>query len=145
MTAAAIDLDGVLGDTKPLWRAWVEDAGRRSRVELGDLPDDRTAAAALLDERLANWRQLLERYAAEHAPVHLRADPGVNSRLRALQQAGVRLGAFTDAPFELAQAALVQLGAARRLEAVGSLDDVRAALGADAVVVRSRSELAALH
>jgi phosphoglycolate phosphatase-like HAD superfamily hydrolase len=145
MKAAALELDGVLGDTRALWRAWVEDAGRRVRVGLDDLPEDRAAAVPLLDERIANWRQLLERYAAEHAPVHLRPDAGVNARLRALQQAGVRLGAFTDAPAELAQAALVQLGAARRVEVVGSLDEVRAALGDDAVVVRSRSELAALN
>lgn len=144
MKAAAIELDPVLGDTQPLWRAWLEDAERRLRVELADLPDDRLAAAALLDGRVRNWRQLLERFAAEHAPVHLRADAATNARLRALQQAGVRLGAFTDAPVELARAALVQLGAARRIEAVGTLEQVQDELGADVAVVHSRSELAGL-
>ena len=144
MKAAALDLDTVLGDTRPLWLAWLADAERRSRVALADLPEDRLAAAALLDERVRNWRQLLERFAADHAPVHLRADPTANARLRALQQAGVRLGAFTDAPLELAQAALVQLGAARRIEAVGTLPEVQAALGADAVVVRTREQLVSL-
>jgi beta-phosphoglucomutase-like phosphatase (HAD superfamily) len=64
----ALDLDGVLADTRPLWRDWLEDAARRTRVEL-DLPVDRTAAAALLDERLGDWRPLLDRFAADRGPV----------------------------------------------------------------------------
>ena len=31
-SAVAVDLD-VLGDVGPLWRAWLEDAARRARVE----------------------------------------------------------------------------------------------------------------
>ena len=47
MKAIALDLDGVLGDTRPLWRAWLEDAARRFRMqELDGLPADRVAAAA---------------------------------------------------------------------------------------------------
>jgi len=64
--------------------------------------------------------------------------------LRQLQAAGVRLGAFTDAPVELARVALGQLGAARRVEAVGTLEDVRRELGTDVAVVRSRAELSEL-
>jgi phosphoglycolate phosphatase-like HAD superfamily hydrolase len=139
--AVAVDLDAVLGDTRPLWRAWLEDAERRLRVEVDDVPDDRAAAAARLDERLGNWRTLLERFAAEHAPVYLRPDPQANALLRALDDAGVRVGAFTDAPVELAQAALVQLGAARRVECVGTLAQVRAELGDDAAIVRTRRQL----
>jgi phosphoglycolate phosphatase-like HAD superfamily hydrolase len=142
--AAALDLDGVLGDTRPLWREWLADAARRARIDLDDLPDDRLAAAPLLDERVGNWRALLERFAEEHAPLFLRPDPGANAALRLLQQAGVRLGAFTDAPVELARVALAQLGAARRIESLGTLAEVRAALGADVAVVRTRAELAAL-
>src|ERR1700694_5349234 len=38
-TAVAVDLDGALGDTRPLWEAWLEDAARRLRTpELVDLP-----------------------------------------------------------------------------------------------------------
>jgi phosphoglycolate phosphatase-like HAD superfamily hydrolase len=144
MRSAAVDLDAVLGDTRPLWRDWLEDAARRMRVELGDVPADRLAAAPLLDERLGNWRALLERFAEDRAPIYLRPDPKANASLRELQAAGVRLGAFTDAPVELARVALGQLGAARRVESVGTLDVVCAELGPETVVVRSRDELAGL-
>jgi phosphoglycolate phosphatase-like HAD superfamily hydrolase len=144
VTAVAVDLDAVLGDTRPLWRDWLEDAARRSRVEL-DLPDDRAAAAAQLDERIGNWRSLLARFAEERAPVYLRPRPDANAQLRRLHAGGVRLGVFTDAPAELAHAALAQLGAERRVEVVGTLEEVRDALGADTVVVRSRDQLASLR
>ena len=143
MRAAAVDLDAVLGDTGPLWRDWVTDAARRFRVEL-DLSDDRTQAAAQLDERIGNWRALLQRFAEERAPVYLRPRADANALLRRLHSAGVRFGVFTDAPAELAHVALAQLGAARRVEVVGTLAEVRDALGADALVVHSRDELAAL-
>ena len=145
MKAAALDLDAVLGDTRPLWADWLEDAARRMRVELADLPDDRLAAVPVLDERLGNWRALLERFAEDRAPLYLRPDPGANALLRQLQGAGVRLGAFTDAPVELARVALAQLGAARRIEAVGTLEEVRRDLGAELLVVRTREDLASLR
>jgi phosphoglycolate phosphatase-like HAD superfamily hydrolase len=56
----------------------------------------------------------------------------------------VRVGVFTDAPRELADIALAHLGATRRVEAVGTLDEVLQQLGGDAVVVRSQKELASL-
>ena len=144
MRAAALDLDAVLGDTRPLWADWLEDAARRMRVELGDVPDDRLAAVPLLDDRLGNWRALLERFAEDRAPLYLRPNPEANAVLRQLRAAGVRLGAFTDAPVELARVALGQLGAARRIEAVGTLDEVTRALGDGAVVVRTRAQLSGL-
>jgi phosphoglycolate phosphatase-like HAD superfamily hydrolase len=143
--AAAIDLDAVLGDTRPLWRDWLADAARRLRVELADVPDDRLAAAPLLDERVGNWRVLLERFAADRAPLYLRPDAEANALLRRLRGEGVRLGAFTDAPVELARVALGQLGAARRLETVGTLEDVRRRLGPETVIVRTREELVGLR
>lgn len=144
MRAVLVDLDGVIGDTRPLWEAWLDDLQRRSRVAVDDLPEDRTAAASVLDDRLANWRALLERFAADHAPVYLRPDPETNARLRALEQATVRIGAFSDAPPELAQAALMQLGAGRRVACVGTLAQVTDELGREAPVIRTRAELAAL-
>jgi phosphoglycolate phosphatase-like HAD superfamily hydrolase len=138
----ALDLDAVLADTRPLWHAWLEDAGRRARVSL-DVPEDRAAAVGVLDERLGDWRPLLRRFADDRAPVYFRPRAETSALLRRLQAAGVRLGAFTDAPLELAEVALAHVGAARRVEAVGTLDDVLRELGGDAVVVRSRSELAA--
>jgi phosphoglycolate phosphatase-like HAD superfamily hydrolase len=142
--AIALDLDAVLADTRPVWQDWLEDAGRRARVELSSLPDDRLAAAAELDERLGDWRPLLERFAADRGPLHFRPRAEVSAALRRLAAAGTRIGAFTDAPRELADIALAHAGAARRVEAVGTLEDVQRELGGDPVVVRSRDELVGL-
>jgi phosphoglycolate phosphatase-like HAD superfamily hydrolase len=142
--AIALDLDAVLADTRPLWRDWLEDAARRARVEL-DVPEDRTAAAGVLDERLGAWRPLLERFAADRAPIHFRRSAGTSAQLRRLEAAGVRIGVFTDAPRELADVALAHVGAARRVAAVGTLPEVLEELGKGAVVVRTRDQLASLR
>ena len=156
MRAVALDLDAVLGDTRPLWRDWLEDAARRFRTiaELDPtaLPEDRAAAAEELDrwaeQGVGDWRSALHRFAEDRAPVHLRPDAATSAALRRLQARGVRLGAFTDAPEPLTQVALAQLGAARRLEAVesgaGALDRLLQRLGPDTMVLRSRRELAEL-
>ncbi len=141
--AIALDLDGVLADTRPLWDAWLEDAARRTRVEL-DVPADRVAAAAVLDEALGDWRPLLLRFAADRAPLWIRPRPDTNAALRRLKAAGARIGVFSDAPRELVELALAHAGAARQVEVVGTLPEVEAALGAATVVVRSREELAAV-
>ena len=140
--ALALDLDGVLADTRPLWEAWLEDAARRARVEL-EVPEDREAAAGVLDEALGDWRPLLARFAADRAPLWIRPRPDTNATLRRLEAAGTRIGAFSDAPRELAEIALAHAGAAREVEVVGTLGDVQVALGGKAIVVRSREELAA--
>ena len=133
MEALALDLDAVLGDTRPLWRAWLEDLRRRARVDI-ELPEDRAAAASVLDGVVGNWRVLLERFAEEHAA------------LRRLGGAGVRLGAFTDAPEPLARVAAAQLGVARRLEALESgpdaLERLLEQLGPGTRIVRSTADLA---
>jgi len=139
VAALALDLDAVLADTRPLWDAWLVDVARRARVEL-DVPGDRAAAAAVLDERLGDWRPLLERFAADRAPLYFRPRPDTSALLRRLQAAGTRIGAFTDAPVELAAIAVAHAGAARRIETLGTLEEVLAELG-DAAVVRSREEL----
>ena len=143
MEPLAVDLDAVLADTRPLWRDWLEDASRRTRVDL-DVPEDRTAAAAVLDKELGDWRPLLERFAADRGPLHFRPNPETSAHLRRLQAAGARIGVFTDAPVELAEIALAHVGATRRVEAVGTLDEVTRALGGSPIVVRSRAELAGL-
>jgi hypothetical protein len=56
----------------------------------------------------------------------------------------VRIGVFSDAPRELAEIALAHAGAAREVEIVGTLAEVQAALGEEALVVRTREELAAI-
>lgn len=147
MRAAAVDLDGVLGDTRALWAVWLADAAHVLGFDPAGLPEDRGAAAAALDAAGAgNWRTLLERFAEERAPVYLRPNAEAGALLRRLQGAGVRLGVFTDAPEPLARVALAQLGATRRFEAVecgeGALERLLAHLGEGAAVARTRAELA---
>jgi phosphoglycolate phosphatase-like HAD superfamily hydrolase len=142
VAALALDLDAVLADTRPLWNAWLEDAARRTRVSL-EVPADRTAAAALLDDALGDWRPLLERFASDRGPVFFRRHAETTALLRRLHARGARIVAFTDAPRELAEIALAHVGATRRIEAVGTLDEVLSVLGEDALLVRTREELAA--
>src|SRR5205085_11554709 len=93
--SVALDLDAVLADTRPLWRDWLEDVARRTRVQL-DVPEDRAAAAGELDELLGDWRPLLERFAADRAPVYFRPRAETSALLRHLQGSDVRIGGFTD-------------------------------------------------
>ena len=144
--AVAIDLDGVLGDTRPLWRDWLVAAAPVLGVDLDTLPDDRVEAAAELDRLGAgNWRTLLERFSEERAPVYVRRNPSASAALRGLSAAGCRLGVFTDAPEPLARVTLSQLGADRRIVVVeageGARERVLQALGPGAVVVTSREGL----
>jgi phosphoglycolate phosphatase-like HAD superfamily hydrolase len=149
----ALDLDAVLGDTRPLWEAWLEDAHRRYRtiaeLDPSSLPRDRGAAAVVLDEWAAHgigdWRASLERFAEDHAPLHLRPDAAATSALRRLHGGGARIVAFTDAPDALARVAAAHLGVARRLEALetgaGSRERALDRLEGVGQVVTSREEL----
>jgi phosphoglycolate phosphatase-like HAD superfamily hydrolase len=130
----AVDLDGVLGDTRPLWRAWLDDLSRRSRIDVAGLPEDRAAAAFELDRRAGNWPALLERFVEDHAPVYLRPDAEVSAALRRLRGAGASIVAVTDAPEPLARVALARLAA--RL-----VDSVAAEAPAGAAVVSTREQL----
>jgi phosphoglycolate phosphatase-like HAD superfamily hydrolase len=125
---AVVHLDAALGDTGPLWRAWLADAARRcdsiAELEPAALPENRVAAAAELDAwaeaGVGDWRRALERFAEDHAPVHLRPDPAANAALRRLKACGARVVVCTDAPEPLARVALAHLGVAR------SVDELRA-------------------
>jgi phosphoglycolate phosphatase-like HAD superfamily hydrolase len=144
----AIDLDGALADTRPLWRDWLSSVSGLFALDEEALPEDRAKAAIELDRRGAgNWRMLLERFAEERAAVYLRRDPATSATLRALEASRVAVGVFTDAPEPLARVALEQLGATRRvavLEAgAGALDRIRERLGDSVVVLETRAELAA--
>ena len=99
VSALLLDLDGALGDTRPLWQDWLDDARRVLEIDPDRLPADRAAAALELDRSAAgNWRVLLERYAEDRATIYLRPAADVSAALRRLSGAGVRLGVFTDAP-----------------------------------------------
>jgi phosphoglycolate phosphatase-like HAD superfamily hydrolase len=134
--ALAIDL-AALGDVEPLWHDWLEDARRRFRID-----------GVALDQELPNWRQLLERFAEERAPVYFRRDADVTGALRRLQAEGMSLVVFTEAPEELARIALSHLGGTRRVDALetgaGARERVLRRLGAEAVVVSTRDELLAV-
>jgi phosphoglycolate phosphatase-like HAD superfamily hydrolase len=136
VNAIAIDL-AALGDTGPLWRDWLEDAGRRFRVDV-----------AALDTELPNWRQLLERFAEERAPVYFRRDADVSDTMRRLDAAGTRIVVFTEVPEELARVALAHLGVLKRVEALEAGADagqrVLQRIGDGATVVRTREELLGL-
>ena len=132
MKAVALDLQ-VLGDTAPLWEAFLTDVSRRAHVD-----------PARLEQELPNWRSLLERFAEDHAPVYLRPSAPATAALRRLHGEGVRLGVFTDAPEELARVALAHLAGTRRIEALeagpGALERLLERLPG-ARVARSLAEL----
>ena len=152
--SVAIDLDGVLGDTRALWRDFLADTARRfgsiAALDPADLPEDRGAAAAELDRwasaGVGDWRPALERFAEDRAPVYLRPRAEVSAALRALAASGVRIGVFTDAPEPLARLALAHLGAARKIDALetgaGARERLLARLGADALVAATPADLA---
>jgi phosphoglycolate phosphatase-like HAD superfamily hydrolase len=156
VNAVAIELDGVLGDTRPLWDGWLEEAARRYASIAGldppALPRDRGRAARELDrwaeQGVGDWGHALERYAEDHAPLHLRPDPAVGAALRKLGQDGVVVGVFTDAPEPLARVALAHLGAHRRIAHLeagdGALERLLGRLGPEATVVRNREQLGQL-
>jgi phosphoglycolate phosphatase-like HAD superfamily hydrolase len=137
MRAVAVELSA-LGDVEPLWRDWLQDAGRRFRVDV-----------SALEQELPNWRQLLERFAEERAPVYFRRDAEVTDALRRLRAAGARIGVFTDVPEELAHVALSHLGADGRVDLVetgiAARERLVARLGEETAVVCSRAELISLR
>jgi phosphoglycolate phosphatase-like HAD superfamily hydrolase len=144
-TALAIDLDAI-GDTRPLWAAWLESARGVLEIDPESLPSDRAEAAEELDRAGAgNWRVLLERFAEDHAPAYLRRNAATSAALQSLASNGVAVAVFTDAPEELARVALAQLGATRRVSTLESgafaLERALARLGDTADVVHTRAAL----
>lgn len=156
MRTVAIDLDAALGDTRPLWEEFLADAARRfasiAPLDPGRLPADRGEAAAQLDswaaQGVGDWRGALTRFAEDRAPVFLRPNAEANAALRALAEAGYRVGVFTDAPEELARVALSQLGAARYVDVVetgaGARERILERLGQETALTTSRDELVRL-
>jgi hypothetical protein len=141
----AIDLDAI-GDTRPLWSAWLDSVRGLLALDPASLPEDRVRASDQLDAAGAgNWRTLLERFAEDHAPAYLRRDAATSAALSSLAGRGVALGVFTDAPEPLARVASAQLGAARRVSVLesgsGALERVVGTLGPETVVVRTRNDL----
>jgi phosphoglycolate phosphatase-like HAD superfamily hydrolase len=148
-SAVIVDLDRVLGDTRPLWDDWLADAASVLDLPPEGLPADRGEAAALLDAGGAgNWRTLLQRFAEDRAPVYLRPAAEASAAMRRLAGRGTRIVLVTDAPSELAAVAASQLGASRHAEAIetgsGALERARSLVGGGAAHVQTRPELVAL-
>lgn len=145
MKTLAVDLDAVLGDTRPLWREFLASAARRyasiAPLDVDHLPTDRRDAAVALDEWAAHgigdWRSALARFAEERAPVFLRPNAEANGAVRSLAAGAYRIAVVTDAPKELAEVVVVHLGLARHVEILETL-------GEKTVVVTSRDELVRL-
>lgn len=116
--ALTIQLDDVLGDTGPLWQAFLEHLARRFEaiepLDPTSLADDRTEAAAQLDAWAASgvgdWRGQLTRFVEDHLPVHLRLDAQATAAMRSLAAAGLELSVVSDAPQELVDVAAAHLG-----------------------------------
>jgi len=153
LSPVAIDLDGALGDTRPLWEDFLVDAARRyasiAPLDPAALPEDRGVAAEELDRwaelGVGDWRGALERFAEDRGPVHFRPNADAATALRALAASGRRLGIYTDAPAELAAVAIAHLGAGRRVELVEAGTSARerllSALGPDTTVAATREDL----
>src|SRR6187200_358240 len=153
LNPVAIDLDGALGDTRPLWDDFLVDAARRyasiAPLDPAALPQDRGVAAEVLDRwaelGVGDWRGALERFAEDRGPVHFRPNADAAAALRVLAASGRRLGIYTDAPAELAAVAIAHLGAGRRVELVEAGASARerllAALGPDTTVAATREDL----
>ena len=145
-TPVALDLDGALCDTRPLWNDWLSAAQGTLGIGGAELPVDRGEAAAELDRRGGgNWRALLKRFSEERAAVYLRRDASTSAALKSLSSAGREIGVYTDAPAVLAAVAMAQLGADRHVVAVetgiGALERLLERLGGETDIVRSRDEL----
>ena len=116
-----IQLDGVLGDTRPVWNAFIEHLARRfSAIEPlvpSSLSDDRVRAAEQLDAWAASgvgdWRGQLTRFAEDHLPVHLRPNARASAALRSLSSAHAAVEVVSDAPQELVDVAAAHLGLTR--------------------------------
>jgi phosphoglycolate phosphatase-like HAD superfamily hydrolase len=143
----AIDLDGALGDTRPLWEAWLSSSATLLGFDPAALPADRVAAARELDRlRTGNWRTLLERFSEDRAALYVRRNPQANAAVRALEAAGHPLGVFTDAPEPLAHVAVAQLGVRDLLSGCyageNALELLRMTFGVDLLVAWTTDDLA---
>ena len=115
------DLDGVFGDTRPAWSAFLVHAAQRfnaiAPLDITALSEDRVEAARQLDAWAASgvgdWRAQLTRFAEDHLPVYVRPDARVMAAARSLAAAGVELRVQSDAPQELVDVAAAHLGLGR--------------------------------
>ncbi len=120
-TSIVVDLDGVVGDTGPIWEAFLAHLARRfaaiEPLEPSELAAERTEAAEQLDtwaaSGIGDWRGQLTRFCEDHMPVYLRTDAKVAAALRSLGSGGADVKVVSDAPQELVDVAASHLGLVR--------------------------------
>jgi FMN phosphatase YigB (HAD superfamily) len=125
-TAVVFSEDALAPGAPALWSASLSHLARRFAairpLDPASLPDDRGAAARVLDEWAAGgaggWRRELTRYYEDHAQLYLRREPGTGARLRRLRADGATLGAYGQGPREASAAVLAFLGLDRRLDVI---------------------------
>ena len=145
------ELDGVFGDTRPAWSAFLAHAAQRfdaiSPLDVDALADDRVEAARQLDawatSGVGDWRSQLTRFVEDHLPVYVRPDARVMAAARSLAAAGVELRVQSDAPQELVDIAAAHLGLRRLARSCeGGIQAPKVELPPD--YVRTPTELDAL-
>jgi phosphoglycolate phosphatase-like HAD superfamily hydrolase len=124
---AVILSERTLADTDEIFAAAVvhltRKLGRVKPLDPAALPSDRAEIVTALDAWAGDevdWRGELARFYEDHIPLHLRPNSALNSALRQLRAAGIRLACWSPGPDEAAQIVVHQLGLGRRIERIGS-------------------------
>ena len=148
MRAILIDLDGALGDTRPLWDDWLAGAPP------GCWGSTRQRYRPTEARQRRRWMRPEPGTGARCSSGSPRADARLppsqrrgERRAAAGGAAGRPIGVFTDAP-EGARSSRCSATRRRSLDGTleagtGALDRLAASLGSDATVVRTRDELVA--
>jgi phosphoglycolate phosphatase-like HAD superfamily hydrolase len=121
---AVIFAEDALAPSERLWADAVQHLarklGRVTPLDPADISDDRCVAIGQLEtwagSEASSWRVELARYYEEHIPVYVRPDPALNSVVRQLAAAGMRLAAWSPGPPEVGVIVTHFLGVARRME-----------------------------
>ena len=121
---AVIFAEDALAPSEHLWADAVQHLsrklGRVTPLDPADISDDRCVAIGQLEtwagSDASSWRIELARYYEEHIPVYVRPDPALNSVVRQLAAAGMRLAAWSPGPPEVGVIVTHFLGVARRFE-----------------------------
>jgi phosphoglycolate phosphatase-like HAD superfamily hydrolase len=121
---AVILAEDALAPGARLWRDAVEHLARRlGRVTpldpdaiSSDRCDGLAQLAAWAGAEASSWEIELARFYEEHIPVYMRPDPELNTVVRRLSAAGVRVAAWSPGPPQVGAIVTHFLGLARRLE-----------------------------
>jgi phosphoglycolate phosphatase-like HAD superfamily hydrolase len=121
---AVILAEDALAPGARLWHDAVDHLARRlgrvSPLDPATISADRCEGLAQLEAwagaEVSTWEIELARFYEEHIPVYVRPDPELNSVVRRLATAGVRMAAWSPGPAQVGAIVTHFLGLARRLE-----------------------------